>query len=182
MFRTKKQGDKSNSIFFNFFGWIFKGGIIGTSIFNCFSNYNISETSLLCMYFCVLTGIWVYKFPMTSEIKAFTTILFAFFFFGNCMMILLIKLSFYCAHKKLKGDSFYINSLMCSLLDNFPAPLIYGFINDKYKKTYPNIAMACNLNFICVDIILLGMNYIFRKREKLNKEKEESLRVRHTLN
>ena len=50
------------------------------------------------------------------------------------------------------------------------------------KKTYPKIDMACNLNFIWVDIILLGMNYIFRKREKLNKEKEERLRVRNTLN
>ena len=71
---------------------------------------------------------------------------------------------------------------MCTLLGNFPAPLVYGFINDKYKKTYPKIAMTFNLNFIWVDIILLGMNYIFRKREKLNKEKEERLRVRHTLN
>ena len=65
--------------------------IIGTSIFNRFSNYNMSETSLLCIYFCVLTGMWVYKYPISSEIKAFTTKLFAFFFFGNCMMILLIN-------------------------------------------------------------------------------------------
>ena len=102
---------------------------------------------------------------MTSDMMVFTVELFLFFFFANCMMPILIGISFNCVDKKLKGASYGVNSLMCTFLGNLPAPSVYGFINDMYKETNKRMAMACNLNYIWVNTILIALNYFFRKRE-----------------
>ena len=34
-----------------------------------------------------------------------------------------------------------------------------------YKETNKRMAMACNLNYIWVNTILIALNYFFRKRE-----------------
>ena len=81
-------------------------------------------------------------------------------------MPILIGISFNCVEKKLKGASYGVNSLMCTFLGNLPAPSVYGFINDLYKETNPKMAMACNLNYIWVNTILIALNFHFRKGEK----------------
>ena len=90
-------------------------------------------------------------------------------------MPILIGISFNCVNNKLKVASYGVNSLMCTFLGNLPAPSVYGFINDKYKETNKKMAMACNLNYIWVNTILLIFNFYFRKGEKDEKElnKEE---------
>ena len=90
-------------------------------------------------------------------------------------MPILIGISFNCVDKKLKGASYGVNSLMCTFLGNLPAPSVYGFINDKYKDTNPKMAMACNLNYIWVNTILIALNFHFRKGENIEvKEVEET--------
>ena len=96
-----------------------------------------------------------------------------FFFFANCMMPILIGISFNCVDKKLKGASYGVNSLMCTFLGNLPAPSVYGFINDMYKETNPRMAMACNLNYIWVNTILIALNFYFRKDENPEVSKDE---------
>ena len=88
-------------------------------------------------------------------------------------MPILIGISFNCVDKKLKGASYGVNSLMCTFLGNLPAPSVYGFINDMYKETNPRMAMACNLNYIWVNTILIALNFYFRKDENPEVSKDE---------
>ena len=125
--------------------------------------YTKRASSLLCCGFSVLTGICAVLIPMTNDMMVFTVELFLFFFFANCMMPILIGISFNCVDKKLKGASYGVNSLMCTFLGNLPAPSVYGFINDLYKETNPKMAMTCNLNYIWVNTILIALNFYFRK-------------------
>ena len=62
---------------------------------------------------------------------------------------------------------------MCTFLGNLPAPSVYGFINDMYKETNPRMAMACNLNYIWVNTILIALNFYFRKDENPEVSKDE---------
>jgi hypothetical protein len=94
------------------------------------------------------------------------------------MMPILIGISFNCVDKKLKGASYGVNSLMCTFLGNLPAPSVYGFINDMYKETNPRMAMACNLNYIWVNTLLIAMNFYFRKEEVPAEKKEEGTELK----
>ena len=144
----------------------FTGSMVGAAVCEKVGGYTKRASSLLCCGFSVLTGICAVLIPMTNDMMVFTVELFLFFFFANCMMPILIGISFNCVDKKLKGASYGVNSLMCTFLGNLPAPSVYGFINDIYKETNPKIAMACNLNYIWVNTILIALNFHFRKGEK----------------
>ena len=144
----------------------FTGSMVGAAVCEKVGGYTKRASSLLCCGFSVLTGICAVLIPMTNDMMVFTVALFLFFFFANCMMPILIGISFNCVDKKLKGASYGVNSLMCTFLGNLPAPSVYGFINDIYKETNPKMAMACNLNYIWVNTILIALNFHFRKGEK----------------
>ena len=144
----------------------FTGSMVGAAVCEKVGGYTKRASSLLCCGFSVLTGICAVLIPMTNDMMIFTVELFLFFFFANCMMPILIGISFNCVDKKLKGASYGVNSLMCTFLGNLPAPSVYGFINDLYKETNPKMAMACNLNYIWVNTILIALNFHFRKGEK----------------
>ena len=141
----------------------FTGSMVGAAVCEKVGGYTKRASSLLCCGFSVLTGICAVLIPMTNDMMVFTVELFLFFFFANCMMPILIGISFNCVDKKLKGASYGVNSLMCTFLGNLPAPSVYGFINDLYKETNPKMAMACNLNYIWVNTILIALNFYFRK-------------------
>ena len=144
----------------------FTGSMVGAAVCEKVGGYTKRASSLLCCGFSVLTGICAVLIPMTNDMMVFTVELFLFFFFANCMMPILIGISFNCVDKKLKGASYGVNSLMCTFLGNLPAPSVYGFINDLYKETNPKMAMTCNLNYIWVNTILIALNFHFRKGEK----------------
>ena len=143
----------------------FTGSMVGAAVCEKVGGYTKRASSLLCCGFSVLTGICAVLIPMTNDMMVFTVELFLFFFFANCMMPILIGISFNCVDKKLKCASYGVNSLMCTFLGNLPAPSVYGFINDIYKETNPKMAMACNLNYIWVNTILIALNFYFRKGE-----------------
>ena len=153
----------------------FTGSMVGAAVCEKVGGYTKRASSLLCCGFSILTGICAVLIPMTNDMMVFTVELFLFFFFANCMMPILIGISFNCVDKKLKGASYGVNSLMCTFLGNLPAPSVYGFINDIYKDTNPKMAMACNLNYIWVNTILIALNFHFRKGENTEvKEVEET--------
>ena len=153
----------------------FTGSMVGAAVCEKVGGYTKRASSLLCCGFSVLTGICAVLISMTNDMMVFTVELFLFFFFANCMMPILIGISFNCVDKKLKGASYGVNSLMCTFLGNLPAPSVYGFINDLYKETNPKMAMTCNLNYIWVNTILIALNFYFRKSEKTEiKEIDET--------
>ena len=151
----------------------FLGSMTGAAVCECFGGYTKKLSSLLCVFFSILTGITAVLTPMVDNLTYFTILLFLFFFFANCMMPILIGISFNCVDKKLKGASYGVNSLMCTFLGNLPAPSVYGFINAKYQDTNKRFAMTLNLNYIWVNTVLVALNYFFRLREKTEEELRE---------
>ena len=157
----------------------FTGSMAGAAVCEYVGGYAKRASSLLCCGFSVLTGICAVLIPMTNDMMVFTVELFLFFFFANCMMPILIGISFNCVEKKLKGASYGVNSLMCTFLGNLPAPSVYGFINEMYKETNPKLAMACNLNYIWVNTILIALNFYFRKSETTEVQEDEGTELKN---
>ncbi len=156
----------------------FTGSMVGAAVCEKAGGYTKRVSSLLCCGFSILTGICAVLIPMTDDMMVFTVELFLFFFFANCMMPILIGISFNCVDKKLKGASYSVNSLMCTFLGNLPAPSVYGFINDMYKETNKRMAMACNLNYIWVNTILIALNWYFRKDEGKEQKQEDETELK----
>ena len=152
----------------------FTGNILGAVICDYFGGYKKRKSSLLCSSFSILTGICAILIPMTSNISIFNVELFFFFFFANSMMPILIGISFNSVDKKLKAVSYGMNSLMCIILGHLPAPFVYGFINGIYKDINKRIAMACNLNSIWVNTILISFNYYFRKGDNFEEGSDQN--------
>ena len=151
----------------------FFGSMVGAAICEYFGGYTKKVSSLLCVFFSILTGISAIFIPMVDYLPYFTVLLFLFFFCANLMMPILIGISFNCVDKKIRGASYGVNSLMCTFLGNLPAPSVYGFINAKYKDTNKRLAMTLNLNYIWVNTILIALNYFFRLKEKTEEELRE---------
>ena len=151
----------------------FLGSMAGAGVCDLFGGMDQIKSSLLCIVFSILTGICAIIIPMITDYIYFTVALFFFFFFANCMMPIMIGISFNSVSKKYKGASYGVNSLLCTILGNLPAPSVYGYINEKYKKTNKRMAMTVNLNYIWVNTILIAVNYFCRLKESKNEEPKE---------
>ena len=154
----------------------FLGSMAGAGVCDLIGGIKNIKSSLLGILFSILTGICAIVIPMITDYIYFTIALFLFFFFANCMMPIMIGVSFDSVTKKYKGASYGVNSLLCTILGNLPAPSVYGYINGKYKNTNKRMAMTVNLNYIWVNTIFLGVNYFFR----LKKSKEEIVEDKET--
>ena len=157
----------------------FLGSMAGAWVCDFFGGIEKISSSLLCLGFSVLTGICAIIIPMITDYIYFTISLFLFFFIANCMMPIMISISFNSVTKKYKSASYGVNSLLCTILGNLPSPSVYGFINGKYKDTNKRMAMTVNLNYIWFNTFLLGLNYYYRLNECKNiniKEHETELK------
>ena len=48
-----------------------------------------------------------------------------------------------------------------------------------YKETNPKMAMACNLNYIWVNTILIALNFYFRKSETTEVQEDEGTELKN---
>lgn len=149
------------------------GSTIGSIICEKIGGYTRRISSFLCIIFACLSGCAAIAITIPDSVVYFSAALFAFFFFTNCMMPILIGIGFSCVGKKQKIASYGVNSLMCTFLGNFPAPTVYGYFNDKYRDTNPRMAMKLCTNYIWVSAVLLTINFMVRKDEEVKEEKKD---------
>ena len=142
------------------------GSIVGGVICEYFGGYSKKNSSFICFIFSILMGITAIFIPNVSYLSLFGILLFLFFFFGNCMMPILVGISFNSVDNENKGASYGLNSLICTIFGTLPSPSIYGFINSKYKDRHKSLAMGFNLNFVWINSVLVGINFLLRLKEK----------------
>ena len=155
------------------------GSIVGGTICEYFGGYSKKISSFICTIFSLLTAITAIFIPLISSLSLFAILLFLFFFFGNCMMPILVGISFNSVDNEAKGASYGVNSLICTFFGNLPSPLIYGFINSKYKNSHKSLAMAVNCNYIWVNTVLIAVNGYLRFKAK--KEEDNIKQIQFEL-
>ena len=155
------------------------GSIVGGAICEYFGGYTKKTSSFICIIFSLLTALTASFIPITTSLSLFAILLFLFFFFGNCMMPILVGISFNSVDNEAKGASYGVNSLICTFFGNLPSPLIYGLINSKYKNSHKSLAMAFNCYYVWVNTILIMVNGYLRFKEK--KEEENIKQIQFEL-
>ena len=92
------------------------------------------------------------------------------FIFSICILITTYFLCY--------TDSLFTTILISTVCGNFPGPLYYEIINDKFKDTNPRLAWRCSIFYYIVGFTLLQFACYFRyqdlkKKEEENKKKDE---------
>lgn len=146
------------------------GSLVGGAICEYFGGYTKNTSSIICIIFSVLCGIATSLIPFTSSLSFFAILMFLFFFFGNCLMPILIGISFNSVDIEYRVASYGVNSLISNFFRNLPAPIIYGFINSKFKNNHKKLAMACNCYYLWVCTILITINCYLRFKTKKKKK------------
>lgn len=158
------------------------GSTLGSLICEKFGGYTKRVSSFLCVIFAALAGGASFVLTIPDNVFYFTCALFAFFFFCNCMMPILIGIGFSCVGKKQKIASYGVNSLMCTFLGNLPAPTVYGFLNDKFKASNPRMAMRICTNCIWLSVVLSFVNFLCRKNENEDIEEQKDIELKEVDN
>ena len=74
---------------------------------------------------------------------------------------------------KQKGTGYSFTILICTVCGNFPGPLYYGIINDRFKATNPRLAWRCSIFYYIVGFTLLQFACYYRYRDLAKKEEED---------
>lgn len=170
---TNKLAKSSSYSFISLVGPLV-GGSIGTTWITYIGGYQRPQSGFIAFFFAVLTGISAMFVPAANNLMHFSIALFAYFALANCLMPILIGISFNAVPDNLAASSYGVNSLLCTFLGNLPAPSVYGYINQYFKATNKKMAMLICMSYIWVAVILVGISAIFYYRKqsaKINKAK-----------
>jgi MFS family permease len=151
------------------------GGIVGSftggyekrfCIFIMFILHLISSIVSLCVV-------------LVDGIIWFNLIMVIFFVFNAAVMPVITGLILWALPKNLKGLGNGISSLLTTFLGKFPAPLIYGYLQDYYGSYYNKIGMLGLMSTSLLGVVFLGLCVIYRYRQDKDEksgvlfEKEE---------
>ena len=102
-----------------------------------------------------------------------------FFVFNAAVMPVITGLILWALPKNLKGLGNGISSLLTTFLGKFPAPLIYGYLQDYYGSYYNKIGMLGLMSTSLLGVVFLGLCVVYRYRQDKDEksgvlfEKEE---------
>jgi hypothetical protein len=151
------------------------GGIVGSftggyekrfCIFIMFILHLISSIVSLCVV-------------LVDGIIWFNLIMVIFFVFNAAVMPVITGLILWALPKNLKGLGNGISSLLTTFLGKFPAPLIYGYLQDYYGSYYNKIGMLGLMSTSLLGVVFLGLCVVYRYRQDKDEksgvlfEKEE---------
>ena len=94
------------------------------------------------------------------------------FFIFNCAVVpVLTGVILWSMPKNQKGLGNGISSLVTTFLGKFPAPLIYGILQEKYSSSYNKIGMLGLMSTSFLGVIFLGLTTIYRYRTEVEDNK-----------
>ena len=155
------------------------GGLLANSILKSLigdyqsrkSSYPIVILQTIASFFSISIGL------MNSSLSV-SIITILFLIFNSSVLPLIQGILISCIDKKLSATGFAFASTCTQLLTAGTTPMIYGYINDRYKSKYPRLAMVSimSINLFAVPLLLflaILRNKKFDKEEKNQEQKEE---------
>ena len=154
------------------------GSFIGGLIITKVGGYEHKNSCKIISIFSVFTLIVTYFLCYTDKLITFSISLFAFYGTGYMFYPIITGYVVNSLSLKQKGTGYALTILISTIFSNFPGPLYYGIINDKYKKSNPRMAWRCSIFYYFVGFILLQFACYYRykdlvKKSEENKERDE---------
>ena len=150
--------------------WV--GGAVGGSIVTYVGGYEHKNSARIISVFSVCTLITTYFLCFTNTLLTFSISLFAFYSTAYMFYPIITGYAVNCLNAKQKGTGYSFTILICTICGNFPGPLYYGIINDKFKETNPRMAWRCSIFYYVVGFTLLQFACYYRYQDLKKKEEE----------
>ena len=156
------------------------GGLLANSILkSTIGNYQSRKSSYPIVILQLIASIFSICIGLMNSTLTVSIITIIFLIFNSSVLPLIQGILISCIDKSLSATGFAFASTCTQLLTAGTTPMIYGYINDKYKNIYPRLAMVSimSVNFLAVPLLLflaILRNKKFDEEEK-NSEKTEEL-------
>ena len=149
------------------------GGAIGGLIVTHVGGYEHKNSCKVISIFSVCTLITTYFLCFTDKLFTFCLSLFSFYATAYMFYPIITGYAVNSLNSKQKGTGYSFTILICTVCGNFPGPLYYGIINDKFKKTNPRLAWRCSIFYYVVGFTLLQFACYYRYKDLAKKEEED---------
>ena len=143
------------------------GGFVGSFT----GGYEKKFSVLVIFIFHLVSSIISVCVVLVDNIYLFNSIMVLFFIFNCAVVPVLTGVILWSMPKNQKGLGNGISSLVTTFLGKFPAPLIYGILQEKYSSSYNKIGMLGLMSTSFLGVIFLGLTTIYRYRTEVEDNK-----------
>ena len=155
------------------------GGLLANSILkSVIGDYQSRKSSYPIVILQLIASIFSIFIGLMNSTLTVSIITIIFLIFNSSVLPLIQGILMSCIDKSLSATAFAFASTCTQLITAGTTPVIYGYINDKYKSIYPRLAMVSimSINLLAVPLLLLLAvlrNKKFDKEEKSKEQREE---------
>lgn len=129
------------------------GGSFGGIVTTFFGGYENKNSALVLVCFGILTLCSAMGVAFFQSMLPLGLGLFCFFFFASAMLPTIVGYVIASIPREHKGAGSSLNMLISTLGGNFPGPIIYGFLNDKFGETSPSFAWRCVMFYYVIGFV-----------------------------
>ena len=157
------------------------GGILTNAILKpIIGNYDSRKASWPLVFIQLIASFFAMSIAFARTTITCTIMIICFLIFNSSALPLLQGMLISCVDPELSTTGFAIANILTQVLTSGTTPLLYGIINDKYKDTYPWLAMLCIMSlellavpFLCVFAYLRNKKFDEEAKIKETEQGEE---------
>ena len=144
------------------------GGIIANLLLKKYiGSYEGKKVSWPVVILQLISSLFAISIGLMNSLISICILTICYLIINSSVLALIQGIIISSVDKKLSATGFAFANI-CKQIITGPTPMIYGIINDNYKKEYPWLAMFCVMSFNLIAIPLLLCLAILK-----NKKKEE---------
>ena len=158
------------------------GSLIGGAICNKYlGGYESKNSIWLILFFGTTAVFFITLIRVSTDFNYLIIYIFGYFFSVSAFLPTISGYIINSLHKELKGFGSSFDSLITNVLGKLPSPIIYGIINDKYKKKNPKYAWNRSLMIYYIGTIFIYLTCLFKWRINNKKGKFKHNVVKQTM-
>ena len=156
------------------------GGLVGGAICNkFFGGYESKNSIWVIFFFGVISVIFLTLVRIVVEFNYLIIYLFGFFFSVSAFLPTISGYIINSLNKELKGFGSSFDNLITNIFI-LSSPILYGLINDKYKKTDPKYAWNISLILFYFEIVFISLACFFKWKTNKKNVKHKNI-VKKTI-
>ena len=142
------------------------GGVLCNAIINPWmGGYESQRSSYALLFLHLISCIFGVSFPLFLGLTTFSILCALYLVFNSAMLSILQGVIVSSISSRLKSTGFSLTNIVTMLVTSGPSPVIYGYINDKYKTIYKPLAMLCTMLAGVASIPFFFLLICFRARQ-----------------
>ena len=154
-------------------------GPLGGLLFNTFlksiiKDYQSRESSYPIVILQTIASIFSICIGLMNSSLGVSIITIIFLIFNSSVLPLIQGILISCIDKNLSATGFAFASTCTQLLTAGTTPMLYGYINDRYKNRYPRLAMVSIMSMNLISVPLLIILAILRNKKIEKNESEKN--------